>query len=76
MGHEVIFDANVVVRNQAILDFKKYWFYIVGILDLVKGRRGRGKGGGGNPWFAGTLEGPNIRVKQSGLNHSVNASSH
>ena len=37
MGHEVIFDANVVVRNQAILDFKKYWFYIVGILDLVKG---------------------------------------
>ena len=45
MGHEVIFDANVVVRNQAILDFKKYWFYIVGILDLVKGWGG----GGGNP---------------------------
>ena len=45
MGHEVIFDANVVVRNQAILDFKKYWFYIVGILDLVKGCGG----GGGNP---------------------------
>ena len=48
MGHEVIFDANVVVRNQAILDFKKYWFYIVGILDLVKGCGGGG-GGGGNP---------------------------
>ena len=35
MGHEVIFDANAVVRNQAFLDFKKYWFYIVGILDLL-----------------------------------------
>ena len=45
MGHEVVFDANVVVRNQAILDFKKYWFYIVGILDLVKGCGG----GGGGP---------------------------
>ena len=44
MSHEVIFDANVVVRNQAILDFKKYWFYTVGILDLVKGCAG---GGGG-----------------------------
>ena len=73
MGHEVIFDANVVVRNQAILDFKKYWFYIVGILDLVKGCGG---GGGGNPLFTGTLECPNNRVKQSALNHSVNASSH
>ena len=53
MGHEVIFDANVVVRNQAILDFKKYWFYIVGILDLIKGCRGAG-GGGGEPmihWY-------------------------
>ena len=50
MGHEVIFDANVVVRNQAILDFKKYWFYIVGILDLIKGCSGGwggGVGGGG-----------------------------
>ena len=43
MGHEVTFDANVVVRNQAILDFKKYWFYIVGILDLIKGCRGEGE---------------------------------
>ena len=52
MGHEVIFDANVVVRNQAILDVKKYWFYIVGILDLIKGCIGGwgvGWGGGCNP---------------------------
>ena len=52
MGHEVIFDANVVVRNQAILDFKKYWFYIVGILDLVKGCGGGGGRGGLNRGFS------------------------
>ena len=46
MGHEVIFDSNVVVRNQAILDFKKYWFYIVGILDLIKECGGGGGGVG------------------------------
>ena len=30
-----------VVKKQAILDYKKYWFYIVAILDWK----------GGNPWF-------------------------
>ena len=36
----------------------------------------RGRGGGGNPRFTDSLEGPKIRVKQSALNHSVTSSSH